>query len=85
MKLLRSTEEKINKNKNGEKFPHSEITEVVLIHVINNDYQRDSRYAFEWIKRLLIQTLLIYWCMVYVQNSKPLEIEDKINITLFIT
>ena len=47
MKLLRSTEEKINKNKNGEKFPHSEITEVVLIHVINNDYQRDSRYAFE--------------------------------------
>ena len=47
MKLLRSTEEKINKNKNDEKFPHSEITEVVLIHVINNDYQRDSRYAFE--------------------------------------
>ena len=46
MKLLRSTEGKINKNKSGENSPHSEITEVVLVHVINNDYERDSRYTF---------------------------------------
>ena len=47
MKLLRSTKEKINEN-NGENLPHFEITEVVLVHsnIINNDYQRDSKYTF---------------------------------------
>ena len=45
MKLLRSTENKITKDKNDENFPHLEITEVVLVHcnMINNDYQQDSR------------------------------------------
>ena len=44
MKLLGSTEKKIDKNENDENVPHLEITEVVLIHctVFNNDYQRDS-------------------------------------------
>ena len=39
MKLLGSTKSKIIKDKNGENVPHSEITEVVLVHcnVINND------------------------------------------------
>ena len=32
MKLLRSTENKITKDKNGENVPHLEITEVVLVH-----------------------------------------------------
>ena len=32
MKLLRSTENKISKDKNGENVPHLEITEVVLVH-----------------------------------------------------
>ena len=32
MKLLRSTKNKITKDKNGENGPHLEITEVVLIH-----------------------------------------------------
>ena len=45
MKLLRSTENKITKDKNGENVPHLEITEVVLVHcnMVNNDYQQDSR------------------------------------------
>ena len=45
MKLLRSTENKIIKNKNGENVPPLEITEVVLVHcnIANNDYQQDSR------------------------------------------
>ena len=50
MKLLQSTQSKINKDKNGENVPHLEITEVVLIHcnIFNNNYQQDSRvlYAF---------------------------------------
>ena len=40
MKLLRSTENKITKDKNGGTLAHFEITEVVLVHcnIINNDY-----------------------------------------------
>ena len=51
MKLLGSTESKINKDKNGENVAHLEITEVVLVHcnLVDNDYQQDSRmlYAFD--------------------------------------
>ena len=41
MKLLRSIESKITKDKNDEKLLHLEITEVVLVHcnIVNNDYQ----------------------------------------------
>ena len=50
MKLLGSTKNKINKDKDGENVPHLEITEVILVHfnIVNNDYQQDSRvlYAF---------------------------------------
>ena len=44
MKLLGSTENKINKDKNRKNVPHLEITEVVLVHcnMVNNDYQHDS-------------------------------------------
>ena len=40
MKLLRSTENKITKDKNGKDVPHLGITEVVLLHcnMVNNDY-----------------------------------------------
>ena len=48
IKLLRSIENKIDKNKNGENAPHLEITEVVLVHcnIVNDDYQRDSRVLY---------------------------------------
>ena len=44
MKLIRSTESKITKGKNGENVPHLEITEIVLVHcnIVNKDYQQDS-------------------------------------------
>ena len=43
MKLLGSTENKINKDKNGENVPHLEITEVVSVHsnIVSNGYQND--------------------------------------------
>ena len=46
MKLLRSTKNKITKDKNSENVPHLEITEVVLVHcnIVNNDYQQDQEY-----------------------------------------
>ena len=42
-KLLGRTKSKITKEKNAGKAPHLEITEVVLIHFVNDDYQRGSR------------------------------------------
>ena len=40
MKLLGSTKNKITKDKNGEKEPHLETKEVVLVHcnIVNHDY-----------------------------------------------
>ena len=41
MKLLGSTKNKINKDKNDENEPYLEINEVVLVHcnIVNNNYQ----------------------------------------------
>ena len=54
--LLRSTENKINKDKNGEDVPHLEITEVVLVHcnIVNNDYQQDSRGLYTFVPNKLV-------------------------------
>ena len=51
MKLLKSTKNKITKDKNGQNVPHLEITEVVLIHcdIVNNDYQQDSRVLYTFV------------------------------------
>ena len=48
MKLFGSTKSEINKDKNSEKVPHLEITEVVSIHcnIVNNNYQQDSRVLY---------------------------------------
>ena len=48
MKLLGSTENKITKDKNGERVRHLEITEVVLVHcnIVNNGYEKDSRVLY---------------------------------------
>ena len=42
-KLLGSTVNKINEDKNGENVPHLEVAELVLVHcnIVNNDYQQD--------------------------------------------
>ena len=51
MKLLGGTKSKITKDENGENVPHSEITEVVLIHcnIVNHDYQQDSRVLYTFV------------------------------------
>ena len=50
IKLRASTKSGIAKN-NGEKKPHLEITEVVLIHcnVVNNSYQQNSRVLYTFV------------------------------------
>ena len=51
MKLLRSTECEITKDKNGENVLHLELTELVLVHcnLVNNDYQQDSRILYTFV------------------------------------
>ena len=51
MKLLVSTKNKINKDKNSKNVPHLEVTEVVLVHcnIVNNDYQQDSRVSYTFV------------------------------------
>ena len=60
MKLLRSTENKISKDKNGENVPHLEIAEVVLVHcnIANNDYQQDSTVLYLFVHNKPFGSLL---------------------------
>ena len=93
---MEAPKNKINKNKNGEKFPHLEIIEVVLVHcnIVNNEYQRDSRVFYTYVPKKSFGQLLdisldisefsyIEVWFTY-QTSEALEEEDKINITLVI-
>ena len=104
MKLLGSTENKITKDKNGENVLHLEITEVVLVHchIVNNDYQQDSRVLYKFVpnkpfgsileisptNHIFLKTINSEFQTIEVwftdQNSQPLEIEDRINLTLVI-
>ena len=96
MKLLGGTENEITKNKNGENVLHLEITKVVLAHcnIINNDYtfapnkpfgsllENSSKYyIFLKIFNSEFQAIEVWFTD---QNSQPLEIEDKIDLTLII-
>ena len=104
MKILGSTENKKNKDKNGENVPHLEIKEVVLVHcnIVNNEYQQDSRVLYTFFTNKLIGSLseisptnhiflktfnseydeIIVWFTD--QNSQPLEIEDRVNLTMVV-
>ena len=48
IKLLGSTEKKINKNKKGENVTHLETTEVVLVYcnIVNKNYQQNLRVLY---------------------------------------
>ena len=58
--MLKSTENKIKKDKNSEVVPHLEITEVVLVHcnIVNNDYQQDSRVLYTFVPNKQFASLL---------------------------
>ena len=58
MKLLVSTEKKIDKDKNGENLPHLEITEVVNCNMVNNDYQQNSRVLYTFVPSKSLGQLL---------------------------
>ena len=60
MKLLGSTKNKIDKDRNGGNAPHLEITEVVLIHsnIVNNNYQQYSRVLYTFVSNRSFGQLL---------------------------
>ena len=97
MKLLGSTESKITKDTNGENVSHLQNVELVLVHcnLVNNDYQQDSRILYTFTPDKLIGNLLEVLPTNHIflktfnssvwftdKTSKPIEVEDKINLTL---
>ena len=87
MKLLGSTKSKTTKDKNGE---------LVLINcnIVNNNSQRNSKVLYTYVPNISSKNFIILktfnpefsYTEVWLtdQTSNPLEIEDKINITLVI-
>ena len=98
MKLLGSNESKVTENKNCENVPYLEITKVVLVHcnIVNNDNQQGSivLYTFGQLleispkNHIFLKTFKLESQATEVwftdQTSQPLEIEDKVNLTLVI-
>ena len=60
MKLLGSTESKINGAKNGGNVPHLEVVELVLIHcnIVDNSYQQNSRILYTFVPNKPFGSLL---------------------------
>ena len=71
MKLLGSTKDSITNNEDGENVHYSEITEVLLVHchIVNNDYQHDSR--------------VLYTCIPNYSFGRLLEISYKNSECLY--
>ena len=98
MKSIESTKSKINKDENGENVSHLEDVEIVLFlcNISNNDYQQSSKLLYTLVPNksyslknfIFLRTFNSEFPYIEVwftaQNSKMLEIEDKINITLVI-
>ena len=98
MKSIESTKSKINKDENGENVSHLEDVEIVLVlcNISNNDYQQGSKLLYTLVPNksyslknfIFLRTFNSEFPYIEVwftaQNSKMLEIEDKISITLVI-
>ena len=88
MKLLGSAKSKTTKGENGKNTPHLEITKVVLVYCIiaKSDYQSNSRFLHAFFPKTSFVHSEFSSIEVWFtdQNSKLLEIEDKISINLII-
>ena len=89
MKLLGSTKDIIDSDKNSENAPRLENVEVVLVHcnLVNNSYQQASRVLFTFVPtkhygQLISISPHLLWFTD--QNNNALEIEDNVNISLII-
>ena len=102
MKLFGSTKKLIDKTNNVEKAPSSEVVEVVLVRLVDNQYQQKSKVLYTFTPNKSYAYLLnvepsnLVFLKTYITefdeiiitftdpNSRPLEIEDKVNLILLI-
>ena len=68
MKLLGSTKDTVDADKNSENVPKLENVEVVLVHcnLVNNAYQQHSRVLFTFIPTKKYGQLIIYITIIYI-------------------
>ena len=97
MKLLGSTESKITKDKNGENVPHLEVVELVnndyqqdsrILFTFVPNKSFGSLLEISPTNQVFLKTFNSEFQEIKIwftdKTSKPLELEDKINITLII-
>ena len=99
MRLLGSTNEGVDKDKDGKNAPKLESVEVsVHCNLVKNDYQHPSKVLFNFVPNkqfgqpidisphssTMIKTVNTEFSSVPDQASKALEIEDNVNLTLII-
>ena len=99
MKLLRSTKQDVDKDKDEEDVPKLESIKVALVdcNIVNNSYQQASKVLFTFVpNKQFGQLITISPHLLKMlktnnvqswftdQNNRPLEIEDSVNITLII-
>ena len=88
MKLLGSTKSKIDKNKNGENIPHLKITDSRVLYTFVSNKLVGSWLEISPKNHIFSKTFNAEFQRIEVwftnQNSQPLEVEDRINLTLVI-
>ena len=74
------------KDKDAENIPHLEITRVILVHynLGNNTYQQGLSSKFIYLKTFNSADSSYTEVWFTDQNSKPLEIKDKFNLSIYI-
>ena len=58
MKLLGSTKKDVNSDKNSENVPKLESVEVVLVHLVKNDYQHTSKVLSSFVPNKQFEQLI---------------------------
>ena len=89
MELHGSTRKLFNKTKkSGENVPSIEVVKVFLVqgNLADNQYQQKSEVFFEPTNLVFLKTYSNEFDEIILtftnQNGRPLEIEDKVNLTL---
>ena len=88
MQLLGSSKKDIDQNKNGEIVPRLETVKVVLVrcNLVNKQFGKLITITPHSLTILTTTNAEFSFIEIWFtdQNSRPLEIEDNVNITLII-
>ena len=96
MKLLRSTENEITKDKSYKNVPFVKINELILVHCnnVNNNYQQVSTVLYAFVPNKPFGSLFIFLKtfesefqeinVCFTDQSSQTLVEDRINLTLLI-